>query len=155
MHEIKPTILSINISKGGIPKRPVNSVLIKLNGLEGDGHHHEKHYRMEQAVCIQDIEMLDQLTAEGYPLRPGDAGENLTVQAMHVNSLSIGTLLKFSSGVVLEITRARPTCYVMDQIHTKLKEDAADRHGMYAKVIKEGLVSVGEQIEVIPPLVKV
>lgn len=55
----QPSVISINISKGGIPKLPVNSVRVSVKGLDGDGHNHEKHYRLEQAVCIQDIEMLE------------------------------------------------------------------------------------------------
>jgi len=144
-----PKIVSINISSGGIPKIPVQSIRITSSGLEGDGHNHAKHYRLEQAVCIQDIEMLENLITEGYPLGPGQAGENLTVRGLNVNSLPVGTTLKFSDGVVLEITRVRPTCYVMDQINPKLKEDAAGRHGMYAKVIQGGVLVVGDTIEVL------
>jgi len=144
----KPCVVSINISKGGIPKLPVKFVNITEKGLEGDGHNHEKHYRLNQAVCIQDIEKLEELSAKGYPLSPGASGENLTVRGLSVNSLSIGTVLEFSGGVVLEITRVRPTCYVMDQIHPKLKEDADGCHGMYAKVVKEGRLKIGERIDI-------
>lgn len=141
-------VLSINISKGGIPKFPIESVYISKKGLEGDKHNHEKHYRLTQAVCIQDIERLEELCVKGYPLKPGTAGENITVRGLNVNALPVGTVLEFSGGVVLEIARTRPTCYVMDQIHPKLKEDATDRHGMYAKVLKEGLLTVGEGIQI-------
>lgn len=139
-------LLSINISKGGIPKRPVPSLMVNKTGLEGDGHNHDKHYRPAQAVCLQDMEALEDLKAKGYPLEPGTAGENLTVRGLHVNSLPIGTILKFSGGVQLELTRERPTCYVMDQIDPKLKEDADGCHGMYAKVLKEGRLTEGETI---------
>jgi len=148
MNRLKPTVISINVSKGGIPKLPIDSVNITEKGLEGDGHNHEKHYRLAQAVCIQDIERLEELSAKKYPLSPGVAGENLTVRGLNVNSLPIGTILKFSGSVVLEITRVRPTCYVMDQIHPKLKEDADGCHGMYAKVVKEGRLKIGEHIEI-------
>lgn len=144
----QPFVLSINISKGGIPKLPVDSVNITAKGLEGDGHNHEKHYRLTQAVCIQDMESLEDLGVKGYPLSPGTAGENLTVRHLKVNSLSIGTILKFSGGVQLEITRVRAPCYVMDQINPQLKEDANDCHGMYAKVLREGELKVGESIEI-------
>jgi len=145
-------IISINISQGGIPKRPVKEVYVKQSGLEGDEHNHEKHYRPTQAVCIQDIEKLSELSALGYPLEPGTAGENLTTKNLHVNSLPIGTRLTFSGGVVLEITRVRPTCYVMDQINSQLKEDANNRHGMYAKVLTQGHLKVGETIRVNKPV---
>lgn len=146
---IGPRVLAVNISKGGIPKLPVDSINITEKGLEGDGHNHEKHYRLTQAVCIQDIEKLEELSTKGHLLSPGAAGENLTVRGLNVNSLSIGTVLEFPGGVVLEITRVRPTCYVMDQIHPELKKDAEGCHGMYAKVLEEGTVRVNDPIKVV------
>lgn len=146
-----PSVISINISAGGVPKLPVDKTYISQKGLAGDGHNHEKHYRLTQAVCIQDVERLEELTAEGYPLGAGTAGENLTVRGLNVNALPVGSVLKFSGGVTMEITRSRPTCYVMDQIHPQLKNDATGRHGMYAKVIQEGELSVGETIAIFYP----
>ena len=147
----KPTVISINISKGGVPKLPVEQVFINESGLDGDGHNHAKHYRPTQAVCIQDIERLNELVSLGYPLAPGTTGENLTVRNLHVNALPVGAQLEFSSGGILEISRVRPTCYVMDQINPKLKEDADGRHGMYAKVIREGVIKKGDNIQVFKP----
>lgn len=66
--------------------------------------------------------MLHRLTRQGYPLNPGGAGENVAVRGLNVNSLAVGTILRVSGGAILEITRTRPTCYVMDQIHHKLKK---------------------------------
>src|SRR3989338_9949694 len=109
-----PRIISINISKGGIPKLPVSSVRLIASGLEGDGHNHDKHNTPLQAVCIQDLEKLEELSQGGYTLSPGKAGENLTVEDLHVNSLPFGTVLEFSGGVILEISKARKPCYVMD-----------------------------------------
>lgn len=143
-----PVVLSINISKGGIPKFPVSSIRLTVAGLEGDGHNHAKHNTPFQAVCIQDLEKLEELSQNGYPLSPGQAGENLTVENLHVNSLPLGTILKFSGGVILEISKVRKPCYVMDAIHPKLKEDALGQHGMYARVLKEGILEAGETIHV-------
>lgn len=147
MSESSAQIVSINISKGGIPKLPIDTAYISSAGLNGDGHNHAKHYSPLQAVCIQDIEQLNELNQKGYDLSPGQAGENLTVKNLHVNALTIGTALRFSGGVLLEISKVRPPCYVMDAIHPRLKQDALGRHGMYAKVIKEGIVQAGETIE--------
>ncbi|MCB9757064.1 MAG: MOSC domain-containing protein [Candidatus Omnitrophica bacterium] len=141
-------IVSINISDGGIPKRPIPFVELTVNGLVGDGHNHEKHNSPIQAVCLQDIEKLQELNEVGYTLGPGDAGENLTVENLNVNSLPLGTQLKLSGGVVLEISKVRKPCYVMDAISPQLKTDALNRHGMYAKVIREGILKVGENITI-------
>ncbi len=37
-----PKIVSINISKGGVPKYPVESASVLEQGLKGDGHNHQK-----------------------------------------------------------------------------------------------------------------
>ena len=146
-----PRIISINISKGGIPKLPVHSIHVTMLGLQGDEHNHTKHYNPLQAVCIQDIEKLNELNQNDYALSPGKAGENLTVANLHVNSLPIGTLLQFSGGILLEISKVRKPCYVMDAIHPQLKVVALGRHGMYAKVLREGILKVGETIQVMKP----
>lgn len=145
----EPYVVSINISPGGIPKRPVEAVRVSFAGLEGDGHNHEKHRTPLQAVCLQDAEKLETLSQMGYPLLPGTAGENLTVRNLHVHDLPLGTVLQFSGGVEIEITKVRKPCYVMDAIHPQLKEDAVGRHGMYAKVLREGIFKKGERIRIV------
>lgn len=147
MQDNIPIVLSINISKGGIPKLPVDLIRVTSAGLEGDGHNHEKHRTPIQAVCLQDIEKLNELREEGYPLEAGATGENLTMRNLHVNHLPIGTILRFSSGVVMELTKARKPCYVLDAIHPKLKEEIAGRCGLYAKVLQEGTLHIGDWVE--------
>ena len=143
-----PKVVSINISQGGIPKRPIDAVRISFAGLEGDGHNHAKHYRPEQAVSFQDIEKLAELREEGYALFCGTTGENINVCNLDVNALPVGTILSFAGGVQLEISKVRHPCYVLDAIDPRLKEVIAGRCGMYARVIKEGVLAVGETIDV-------
>ena len=146
-----PEVISINISSGGIPKKFVRSIKVTMEGLEGDGHNHAKHQTPLQAICLQDVEKLEELSAEGYSLAPGVTGENLTVRHLNVNALAIGTLLKFSNGVIIELTKVRNPCYVLDVIHPKLKEDIVGRCGMYSKVLQEGIIKIGETIQIISP----
>jgi MOSC domain-containing protein YiiM len=145
----KAVVLSINISPGGIPKVPVDSIRITVNGLKGDGHNHEKHRTPFQAVCLQDIEELEELRKEGYPLFAGTTGENLTVKGLNVNALKIGTILRFAGGVILELTKVRKPCYVLDSIDSRLKEVILGRCGTYAKVLQEGMLRAGDMIEVV------
>lgn len=144
-----PFVVAINISGGGIPKWPVAYARVILAGVEGDGHNHAKHYRPEQAVSLQDIEKLAELRHEGYTLHCGSTGENIRVGHLNVNELPLGTILNFSGGVQLEITKVRHPCYVLDAIHPQLKEVIIGRCGMYAKVLKEGILRAGERIEVV------
>ena len=146
-----PQIVSLNVSPGGIPKQPLPYVRVNRSGLAGDGHNHGKHYRAEQAVSLQDIEKLVELRRQGFALVPGATGENIDVCYLHVNELPIGTILNFSGGVRLEISKIRHPCYVLDRIHPKLKEVIVHRCGVYAKVLQEGFLTVGETIDFIRP----
>lgn len=149
----QPHVVKICISSGGIPKRAIDSVYIAQRGLTGDGHNHEKHNNPNQAVCLQDLELLEQLSLEGFPLSPGMIGENLTVCDLHVQKLYPGTILEFSGGVVLELTKERKPCYVLDTIDLRLKEVIAGRCGFYARVLREGSLYPGARIEnIIPPV---
>lgn len=143
-----PTVVSVNISPGGIPKLPVPGVYVRTAGLVGDGHNHQKHYRLYQAVSLQNIEMLEELSREGYPLRPGTTGENVTLRHLDVNGLPLGTRLTFPSGLTVEVTKVRTACYVLDSIDPSLKDNVDGRLGMYAQVNREGEIRCGDTVSV-------
>lgn len=148
MHDRAPRLIAVCTSRGGIPKIVRPTAFVTLGGLSGDGHHHAKHNTPLQAVSLQDQEVLDDLGAEGFPLAPGATGENLTVCDLAVNRLHAGTVLEFSGGVVLELTKMRKPCYVLDVIDPFLKEAIEGRCGFYGKVLREGQISIGETINV-------
>ncbi len=52
----------------------------------------------------------------------------------------------FSGGVILELTKIRKPCYVLDAIDPRLKEVIIGRCGFYAKVLQEGLINTGDNI---------
>jgi len=142
-------VLSINISNGGIPKLPVQSCGVTVDGLTGDGRSHDKHWDRNRAVSLIDNEILNQLTTEGYDVCPGAVGENVTVEALDVQSLEPGDHLSFSGGVVLELVEGRKPCFVLDPLGVNLKKDIVGRCGYLARVITEGTFSPGETISVI------
>lgn len=144
------TVVAVCTSPGGIPKRPLDECNIGPDGLAGDAHDHIKHVKPERAVCLQDIEVLDQLRAEGYALEPGDTGENLVLSGMRVGDCAPGDRLCFSSGVVLELVAPRKPCFVLDAIDPRLKEDIAGRCGFMARVIAGGTVRPGDAVRLEP-----
>jgi MOSC domain-containing protein YiiM len=149
MVDSRPIVVSVNLSPGGIPKRPVSAGRVGAAGLDGDGHAHEKHNSPLQAISIIDLEDIDDLRREGFEVYPGATGENLTVRGMQVDALAPGDRLRFGGGVELELTRRRKPCFVLDVIDPRLKEVIVGRCGFLAKVIVEGEVRAGEAIEVV------
>lgn len=148
-------IVSINLSPGGIPKLPVASASVTVDGLHGDGHDHAKHRVPEQAISLIDLELLDAAgTDHGLDLAPGSLGENLTVRGLGVQRLGEGDRLHIAGadrdpgGVVLEITRVRPPCYVLDALSPDLKRTMWNRIGMYARVVVPGTIREGDAVEI-------
>lgn len=143
-----PRVVALNISDGGIPKRPVEVATVTPTGLAGDAHDHEKHNTPLQAVSILDAEDIDDLRAEGFAVGPGATGENMTVRGLDVDALALGDRLELSGGVRLELTKRRKPCYVLDAIDPALKEVIVGRCGFYAKVLRAGSIRPGETITV-------
>jgi len=141
-------VISINTSPGGIPKLPHDSIMVRTPGLEGDGHDHESHRTPTQAVCMIDLEILESMKNEGHDLPPGAIGENLTLSGVKVQECALGDRLRFPSGLEIEITKVRTPCYILDSISPELKRIMWNRSGMYASVLVEGTVSVGDPVEV-------
>ena len=138
----------VNISPGGIPKDPIETGRVTVDGIVGDGHDHEKHNTPLQAISLIDLEDLDDLRTEGFAVCPGALGENLTVRGLSVDTLQAGDRLQLSGGVELEYTKIRKPCFVLDAISPQLKEVVKGRCGGYAKVITGGEVHAGETISV-------
>ena len=127
-----PELASINISVGGIPKCPHPTAVVSIGGLDGDGHDHAKHRVPEQAISLLDLELLEAIAAEhDLDLVPGSLGENLTVSGVGVQRLGEGDRLAIhpdrEDPVVLEITRVRPPCYVLDVLSTDFRTLEPDR----------------------------
>ena len=97
-----------------------------------------------------DVEDLEDLEAEGFAVFPGATGENLTVRGLSVDELAVGDRLELSGGTVLELSKRRNPCYVLDVIDPQLKTAIRNRCGFYARVIRTGQVAAGETVRVVP-----
>ena len=156
------TILRINISPGGLPKRAIADGFIGPLGLEGDAHNHPGiHGGPRKAILIIAAETIDGLAARGYPVFYGALGENLTTRGLDYRQLRIGTQLR-AGAAVLEITQPRGPCTALDIYGPSLKEDIYDPQvrahdhtsprwgmsGLYASVVTPGPVAQGDIIAV-------
>jgi len=154
------TIIQVNVSRGGLPKRPVARARIGGVGLEGDAQAHpEIHGGPRKAVLLIAAEVVDGLAAQGYPVFYGALGENLTTRGLDLRGLKPGDRLRAGSAT-LEITRVRKPCGQLDVYGSSLKADLYDARveagdagsprwgwsGFYLSVIEEGAVAPGDII---------
>ncbi len=151
--ELQGRIVQINLSDGGVPKQSVASTQIEKDGLVGDRQNNLKHHGgPDRAVCLWSAEIIQALQAEGHPIAPGDAGENITVTGLDWQQLSPGVRLQLGDHVLLEITDYAQPCRTIAR-YFKLRRygriSQKSHPGMsrlYAKVLEDGCVTVGDSI---------
>ncbi|HXW67221.1 MAG TPA: MOSC domain-containing protein, partial [Thermoplasmata archaeon] len=91
----------------GLPKRSVEHVRLKHTGLEGDFNryrHEEKHDDPAMAVLILPLEIIEEFRREGWPVRPGDFGENITSKGIPNAQYAVGRSFEVG-GALVEITK--------------------------------------------------
>jgi MOSC domain-containing protein YiiM/GNAT superfamily N-acetyltransferase len=151
-------LLQVNVSDGGVPKRPVPGAWVGSLGVEGDRQADETvHGGPHRAVSILGVEAIRRVAAEGHPIAPGTTGENLTVEGFDVSALPIGTRLAVGDEVVLELSWAADPCRTIRHSFRDLRfgrlgiSTHPDDSRMYARVVHEGRVEPGDPIVVTAP----
>jgi MOSC domain-containing protein YiiM/GNAT superfamily N-acetyltransferase len=151
-------VLQVNVSPGGVPKRPVDRAWVGPLGLEGDRHRHDTvHGGPHRAVALLGIEAIGRVQADGHPIAPGSVGENLTTEGIELATLPIGTRLAVGERLLLELSAPANPC---DVIGASFRGGKSGRISiithptdsrMYARTLVEGAVRPGDPIRVLPP----
>lgn len=138
----------------GIFKEPAaGAVRVARLGLEGDEVVHTAHHGgPDQAVYVYRLEDYQWWETElGRELAAGTFGENLTIAGLPSPDAVIGSRLVFET-VVLEVTAPRIPCALFA---TRMGDPAfarsfiaAERPGLYCRVIEPGELVAGECFEV-------
>lgn len=146
---MKATLAQLNVSKGGVPKRPVESARVTRFGVEGDAQRNLKyHGGPNRAVCLYSEELYAELRGEGIDVNNGDFGENFTTCGMDLNALEKGDCLRVGD-CLIEITDVRVPCSTLKKWSAKLPKAIVGRSGWVAKVVEEAVVRPGDVIEVV------
>jgi MOSC domain-containing protein YiiM len=136
----------------GIYKMPVDgSVEIKSLGIEGDAICDRKnHGGPDQALYIYggaDYAWWEQEL--GRELAPGTFGDNLTISDLESAAFNVGDYLHIG-GVTLQVTAPRIPCGTfatrMGDPQWVKKFRAAERPGLYVRVVKEGIIKAGDPV---------
>ncbi len=151
------TVTQINTSEGGVPKRPVAGGTITAAGLAGDRQADRKHHgRPFQALCLWSSEVIAELAADGHPIEPGFAGENLTLSGVRWADLRPGTTLRIGTAEAELFYPAVPCAkqagWFTDGDFSRLHhENHPEWTRWYGWVRKPGEVRPGSEVVVQPP----
>ena len=149
----------------GIDKRPVSHPVevtapgpkgTGAVGLAGDRAYDVAHHGgADQALYAYAREDLDTWQERlGRPLHDGSSfGENLTTVGVDVNGALIGERWRIGTDVLLEVSCPRIPCATfagwLDEPGWLRRFVEAREPGAYLRVIDEGSISAGDQIEVV------
>jgi MOSC domain-containing protein YiiM len=157
------SVLQINVSQGGIPKRPIPAGVVTSLGIAGDGHSHpEIHGGPRQAILIITSEGIDELKEQGFPLYHGALGENLTTGGLNRRSVRIGQRYRIGE-VFVEITKVRAPCETLNPYGPDIQKAVYDQEvkagnptsprwglsGFYASVLRAGTIHPGDPIQLV------
>jgi len=143
-------VVSVNVSdKKGIIKRPVEQIELKINhGIVNDAHAGDWH----RQVSLLDLSSFDKMhNKANVELRPGIFAENITTEGIDLWSLPIGTRLQIGK-TLLEITQIGKECHRHCQVFKQVGDCVMPREGIFAVVIKEGVIKAGEAVKIIPTI---
>ena len=139
-------VLSVNIStKKGTKKKNVGACrIVKDWGMADDAHAGNWH----RQISLLSKKSIEKIREMGLPVDYGDFAENLSIEGMDLYLLPVGAKLTIGGQVVLRITQIGKECHERCNIFYQVGDCVMPREGIFARVLKEGLVKPGDVIEV-------
>ena len=140
-------IVSIAISKKkGTRKTPVDEAFISKNhGLEGDAHAGKWH----RQVSFLSSESIADAREQGLDVAFGDFAENIATEGIDWKTLPLGTRVRLGDEVLVEITQIGKECHNKCAIYYKAGDCIMPREGVFARVLEEGKIHKGDEINII------
>lgn len=157
------SVLQINVSPGGVPKRPIPDGVVTPLGIAGDGHAHPQiHGGPRKAILLITSEGIDELKEQGFPLFHGALGENLTTRGLSRRSVRVGQRYRIGE-ILVEITKVRAPCETLVVYGSGIQKAIYDQDvkagnsasplwglsGFYASVLRTGTIHPGDPIRLV------
>lgn len=140
-------VRSINISeKKGTEKRELPSCRATLNGLENDAHAGKWH----RQVSLLSGSSIDSFSKSAdIEISSGAFGENLVIEGIDLTKVSVLDRLVLGD-VELEVTQIGKKCHGdACSIFKRAGECIMPKEGLFTRVVKEGMICKGQNVELV------
>jgi MOSC domain-containing protein YiiM len=132
--------------KKGTRKKAVAEGILKEDyGLVGDAHADCCTHRQ---VSLLAMESIDKMRGLGFEVGPGDFAENLTTRGIELLSLPVGTRISVGKDILLDVTQIGKECHSGCAIYQEIGKCIMPREGIFARVIRGGLVRAGDDVRI-------
>lgn len=145
------TASGLFLGGGGVPKQRVESLDVAHDGVVGDRQANRTHHgRPWQALCLWSTEAVDHFRAEGHPVAPGLAGENVSVTGLAWERVRPGAQLRIGD-VLAEVSSYAIPCqknarWFLDGRFDVMHYRHGPRSRVYATVLEPGAVMAGAPV---------
>lgn len=128
--------------KRGTEKKTISeAVLVENYGIERDAHAGNWH----RQVSLLSYDKVEEFNRKGGGVASGDFGENLLVEGFDFRSMPVGTRL-ITGDTILEITQIGKECHSHCTIYKRVGECIMPKEGVFARVIKGGVIHTGDEM---------
>lgn len=141
---------------GGVPKTSVDTAKIDKRGVVGDRQEDTVHHGSpDQALCLYSLEVIERFKAEGHPIEPGFAGENLTISGLDWFSIEPGARLEIGPDIEAEVTHYATPCsknaqwFVNGDFTRMLQSRHPGESRLYARVLRGGALTTGDEVRLV------
>lgn len=144
-------VAQLNTSAGGVPKMPVGVAEVDWSGVIGDAQRSRQHHgRPWQALCLWGLEVIEGFADAGHPIRPGAAGENVTITGLDWAEVRPGSRLRIGS-VECEVSSYSLPCsknarWFVDGEFRRMHHTAGPVSRVYATVLQPGRIVSGDAV---------
>jgi len=146
---ISGRIFSVCASATRGPKQSVGSIeLLRGHGVAGDIHAGSWH----RQLSLLARERIDEQRAKGLSLEPGAYGENIVTEGILRKDAAVGRRLRVGERAVIQITQHGKHCPKPCQIQRLTGECIMPMEGLFARVLRSGVVKSGDVITTDPQL---
>lgn len=145
-HNLSGKVKAVCISEEkGMKKQNIKKAIFK----EDFGIINDAHAGSSRQVSLLAEESIEKMKNQGLNLSFGDFAENIVTSGIDIKNLPIASKIKIGENVILELTQIGKVCLSRCAIYYKTGDCIMPREGVFARVLKGGIVKVGDRLEVI------
>ena len=99
-----------------MPKLPIERAVVGTLGVQGDRQESTRSITAVPSApsASSPSRSIEALQAEGHPIGPGGAGENVTITGLDWDAVAPGSRLRLGPSVLIEITGYTAPCYKIE-----------------------------------------
>jgi len=140
---VKIVSIAISKKKGTIKKCTRQAELIKNHGIKDDAHAGDWHRQLSFLAS----ESIENASSEEFKLNFGDFAENIATTGIDWKNQPLGQIFKLGGKAVVEITQIGKECHKKCAIYYRTGDCIMPKEGVFAKILKGGIIKVGDNIE--------